>query len=111
MNREIDVRHVLPITRAPTLILHRTGDQVIGVEHARFMAQHVPGAKLIEFSGENHSPWFGGRDAILNEVEEFLTGRRHAQETERVLATVLFIDIVGSTERAVALGDSPWLGM
>jgi class 3 adenylate cyclase len=111
MNREIDVRHVLPVTRAPTLILHRNGDQVIGVEHARFMAQHIPGAKLIEFSGQNHAPWFGDCDAVLNEVEEFLTGRRHAQEAERVLATVLFIDIVGSTERAVALGDSPWRGM
>jgi class 3 adenylate cyclase len=111
MNREIDVRHVLPVTRAPTLILHRNGDQTIGVEHARFMAQHIPGAKLIEFSGQNHAPWFGDRDAVLNEVEEFLTGRRHAQEVERVLATVLFIDIVGSTERAVALGDSPWRRM
>jgi pimeloyl-ACP methyl ester carboxylesterase len=100
MNREIHVRHVLPVTRAPTLILHRTGDQVIGVEHARFMAQRIPGAKLIEFSGQNHAPWFGDRDAVLNEVEEFLTGRRHAPEA-----------VVGSTERAVALGDSPWRRM
>ena len=63
INREIDVRHVLPVTRAPTLILHRNRDQVISVEHARFMAQHIPGAKLIEFSGQNHAPWFGDRDA------------------------------------------------
>jgi pimeloyl-ACP methyl ester carboxylesterase len=64
MNREIDVRHVLPVTGAPTLILHRTGDRLISVEHARFMAQHIPGAKLLEFSGENYSPWFGDRDAF-----------------------------------------------
>jgi class 3 adenylate cyclase len=72
------------------------------------MAQHIPGAKLIELSGEDHSPWIGDRDALLDEVEQFLTGRRHSQESERVLATVLFVDIVGSTKRAVAIGDRPW---
>jgi class 3 adenylate cyclase len=108
MNREIDVRHVLPATRVPTLILHRTGDHVIDVKHARYMAQHIPGAKLIELSGEDHSPWIGDREALLDEVEQFLTGRRHSRESERVLATVLFVDIVGSTERAVAIGDRPW---
>jgi class 3 adenylate cyclase len=108
MNREIDVRHVLPATRVPTLILHRTADRVIDVEHARYLAQHIPGAKLVELPGEDHTPWVGDRDGLLDEVEQFLTGRRHAQEPERVLATVLFIDIVGSTERAAALGDSSW---
>jgi class 3 adenylate cyclase len=108
MNREIDVRHVLPATHVPTLILHRTAERVINVEHARYMARCIPGARLIELPGEDHTPWMGERDAILNEVEAFLTGSRHVQEPERVLATVLFVDIVGSTERAAALGDSSW---
>jgi len=108
MNREIDVRHVLPATRVPTLILHRTAERVIDVEHARYMARHIPGAKLVELSGEDHTPWVGDRDAVLDEVEQFLTGKRHAQEPERVLATVLFVDIVASTERAAALGDGSW---
>jgi class 3 adenylate cyclase len=108
MNREIDVRHVLPVTLVPTLILHRTAERVIDVEHARYMARCIPGAKLVELPGEDHAPWFGDGDAVLDEVEQFLTGTRHAQEPERVLATVLFVDIVGSTERAAALGDSSW---
>ncbi len=108
MNREIDVRNVLPATRVPTLILHRTAERVIDVGHARYMAQHIPGAKLIELSGEDHQPWLGDRDAVLNEVEQFLTGKHEVREPERVLATVLFADIVGSTERAAALGDRPW---
>jgi class 3 adenylate cyclase len=108
MNREIDVRHVLPATRVPTLILHRTAERVIDVEHARYMARCIPGAKLVELPGEDHMPWVGDRDALLNEVEQFLTGRRHTHEPERVLATVLFADIVGSTERAAALGDNTW---
>ena len=73
--------------------------------HARYMAQHIPGAKLVELSGEDHQPWLGDRDAVLNEVEKFLTGKHQVQEPERVLATVLFADIVGSTERAAAIGD------
>jgi class 3 adenylate cyclase len=108
MNREIDVRHVLSATRVPTLVLHRASDQVIDVRHARYLAQHIPGAKLIEFPGEVHSPWLGDRDAVLDAVEQFLTGRRRVHEPERLLATVLFADIVGSTERAAALGDNPW---
>jgi class 3 adenylate cyclase len=108
MNREIDVRHVLPATRVPTLLLHRTADRVIDVEHARYMAQHISGARLIELSGEDHTPWVGDRDTLIDEVEQFLTGGRHVQEPERVLATVLFADIVASTERAAALGDSSW---
>jgi pimeloyl-ACP methyl ester carboxylesterase len=108
MNREIDVRNVLPATRVPTLILHRTAERVIDVGHARYMAQHIPGAKLVELSGEDHQPWLGDRDAVLNEVEKFLTGKHQVQEPERVLATVLFADIVGSTERAAAVGDRTW---
>jgi class 3 adenylate cyclase len=108
MNREIDVRNVLPAIRVPTLILHRTAERVIDVGHARYMAQHIPDAKLVELAGEDHQPWLGDRDAVLNEVEEFLTGKHQVLEPERVLATVLFTDIVGSTERAAALGDRPW---
>jgi class 3 adenylate cyclase len=108
MNHEIDVRHVLPGTHVPTLILHRTAERVFDVEHARYMARCIPGAKLVELPGEDHSPWMGDRDALLDEVEQFLTGSRRVHEPERVLATILFADIVGSTERAAALGDSPW---
>jgi class 3 adenylate cyclase len=108
MNREIDVRHVLPATRVPTLILHRTADGVIDVGHARYMAQHIPNAKLVELAGEDHSPWLGDHDAALDEVEQFLTGRRQVHEPDRVVATVLFADIVGSTERAAVLGDKRW---
>jgi class 3 adenylate cyclase len=108
MNREIDVRHILPATRVPTLILHRTAEHVIDVEHARYMARHIPGARLVELPGEDHMAWFGDQDSILDEVEQFLTGRRHAHEPERVLANVLFADIAGSTARAATLGDKSW---
>lgn len=108
MNMEIDVRHVLPAIRVPALVLHRAGDRVTKVEQARYMAERIPGAKLVEFLGEDHTPWVGDSDAILDEMEEFLTGVRHGVEADRVLATVLFVDVVGSTERAVALGDRRW---
>jgi len=108
MNKEIDVRPILPAVRVPTLIVHRTGDRVTQAEQARYLAKHVPGARLVELPGADHIPWVGDSDAILNEVEEFLTGSRHETETDRVLATVLFTDIVGSTERAAALGHRKW---
>src|SRR5712672_422098 len=108
MNREIDVRDILPVTRVPTLVLHRTDERVIDVKHARYMAQQIPRARLIELSGQDHVAWVGNQDAILDEVEEFVTGHRQAAEPDRVLATVLFVDIAGSTERAAALGDSAW---
>jgi pimeloyl-ACP methyl ester carboxylesterase/class 3 adenylate cyclase len=111
MNREIDVRQVLPTVRVPTLILCRTSDKVSPVAHARFMAQHIPGAKFVELPGDDHVPWIGDQDAILDEVEEFVTGARRAYEPERILTTVLFVDIVASTERAVALGDRAWRGL
>ncbi|MBB4259909.1 MULTISPECIES: adenylate/guanylate cyclase domain-containing protein [unclassified Bradyrhizobium] len=108
MNREIDVRNILPVTRVPTLILHRTDERVIDVKHARYMAQMIPSAKLIELSGQDHVVWVGSQDAILDEVEEFVTGHRQAAQPDRVLATVLFVDIAGSTERAAMLGDGAW---
>ena len=108
MNREIDVRHVLASITVPTLVIHRVGERVIGVEHARYLAKHIARAKLVELPGIDHMPWVGDSEAILQEAEEFLTGERHAPDLERVLATVLFTDIVESTERAAALGDRKW---
>jgi pimeloyl-ACP methyl ester carboxylesterase len=108
MNKDIDVRHVLSAIRVPTLILHRAGDRVTRVEQARYLAERIVGAKLVEFAGIDHTPWVGDADAVLSEIEEFLTGTRHAAEPDRVLATVLFTDIVGSTERAAELGDRRW---
>ncbi len=108
MNREIDVRTVLPTVRVPTLIVHRTGDRNIRIEQARYMAQRIPGARLVELPGDDHVPWVGDSDAILDEVEEFLTGTRHSLEADRVLATVLFTDIVGATQKAADLGDRRW---
>jgi pimeloyl-ACP methyl ester carboxylesterase len=103
-----DVRHVLPVIRVPTLVLHRSGDPAIRVGGARYLAEHIPGAKYVELSGEDHFPWTGDANDILDEVEEFLTGARHGPEPDRMLATVMFTDIVGSTERAVELGDRQW---
>jgi len=111
MNREIDVRHVLPAIRVPTLVVHRTGELVINIAQARYLTQHIPGAKLVELAGVDHSYLAGDYAAVLDEVEVFLTGARHAPEGERVLATVLFVDIAGSTERAAALGDRAWRGL
>ena len=108
MNIEIDIRSVLSSISAPTLILHRQGDRLISVENSRYLASHIPGARLVELSGADHLPWFGDSDTVLDEVEEFLTGARPAMATERVLSTILFIDIVASTERARSLGDARW---
>jgi class 3 adenylate cyclase len=108
MVRDLDIRDVLPAIRVPTLIIHRTGDTLMRVEHSRYMADRIPDAKLVELPGEDHLWWFGDQDAIVDETEEFLTGTRSAPEPDRVLATVLFTDIVGSTERAAELGDSRW---
>jgi pimeloyl-ACP methyl ester carboxylesterase len=108
MNMEIDARHVLPAIGVPTLILHRTGDRLTPVDQARHMAEHIRCAKLVELPGEDHTPWVGDTDALLDEIEEFLTGIRHGPEPDRILATVLFTDIVGSTKRAVELGDRDW---
>jgi pimeloyl-ACP methyl ester carboxylesterase len=108
MNREIDVRGVLPSVRVPTLVIHRVNERVIDIEHARYLARHIPNARLVELPGHDHIPWVGDSDAIVEEVEEFLTGARRAPEVERILATVQFTDIVESTERAAALGDRKW---
>jgi len=108
MNRDIDVRYVLPTIGVPTLLLHRVGDRSLPVEGSRYLAARIPGAKLVELEGDDHLPWVGNQDEILAEIEEFLTGVRRGPEPDRVLATVLFTDVVGSTECAAELGDRAW---
>jgi pimeloyl-ACP methyl ester carboxylesterase len=108
MNTDIDVRDVLPTIRVPTLILHRTGDLDSKVEEGRWIADRIPGAKFVELPGDDHLPWVGDQDSVLDEVERFLTGRLAAAEPDRVLATILVTDIVRSTERAAELGDRAW---
>jgi len=108
MNGQIDVRPVLGAIGVPTLVVHRTGDRSLPVEGARFLAERIRGARLVELPGEDHLPFVGDPDEILDEIEEFLTGIRPLREPDRVLATVLFTDIVGSTTRAAELGDRRW---
>ena len=105
---DIDVRHVLPAIRVPTLIIHNTGDRNVPVEHSRYMAERIPGAKYVELPGIDHTPYVGNSDMILDEIEEFLTGVRRGPEPDRILATVLFTDIVDATRKAVELGDRRW---
>jgi pimeloyl-ACP methyl ester carboxylesterase len=108
MAGEIDVRHVLPAIRVPTLILHSVGDKVVDVGCGRYSASRIPGAKFIELPGSDHLLFLADADAIVDEVAEFLTGARESADPDRVLATVLFTDLVGSTEKAAALGDRRW---
>jgi class 3 adenylate cyclase len=107
MYRHADVRHVLPAITAPALVLHRTGDRLTPIAGGRRIAELIPGARFIELPGNDHLAIVDS-DQVVDEVEEFLTGQRHVPEPDRVLATVMFTDIVGSTERAAALGDSRW---
>ncbi|MCB4822311.1 adenylate/guanylate cyclase domain-containing protein [Roseicella aerolata] len=108
MNAEIDVRHVLPAIHVPTLVIHRTGDTRVSVEGGRYLAEHIAGARYRELPGEDHLLWVGDTDRAITEIEEFLTGAHSDADPERVLATVLFTDIVGSTQRAAELGDRRW---
>jgi class 3 adenylate cyclase len=105
--QQIDVRAVLPTVRVPTLVL-RPERELFPPEMSRYFAEHIPGARLIELPGVDHYPWLGPVDGLVAEVEEFLTGVRSHAEPDRVLATVLFVDIVGSTARAAELGDRRW---
>src|SRR5215831_9760031 len=102
MAYDIDVRAVLNMIRTPTLILHRTQDRMMPVGHSRYMAEHIHGAKFVELPGQDHLFFVGDADAMLDEIREFLTGTREPGEPERILATVLFADIVASTERGLA---------
>lgn len=105
---ETNVHHVLPTIQVPTLVLHRRGDRHIRVEHGRYLAEHIPGATYRELDGDDHMFFAGDTDAMIDEIEEFLTGVRPPVMTDRVLATVLFTDIVASSERAADMGDTAW---
>jgi class 3 adenylate cyclase len=104
---DMDVREVLPAIRVPTLVVHARQDLAVDVEHGRYLAANIPGATLFEYDGE-HLPLFVGVDETMDAIEEFVTGAVHRPAGDRVLATVVFTDISGSTERAAALGDHAW---
>jgi class 3 adenylate cyclase len=106
--REMDVRAILPSIDVPALVLHRAEDRIVSVEQGRFLAEQIPDARFVSLGGGDHLAWTEDQDALLDEVEEFLTGSRRAHESERALATVLFTDIAGSTEVAARLGDRRW---
>ena len=105
---DIDVRDVVPSVHVPTLVLHRERDRLVNVRNGRWLAEHLPNARLVELPGDDHLMWYEDVDRTLGEIEEFLTGARHAAEPERMLATVLFTDIVDSTRTAAELGDQRW---
>ena len=111
MNMAIDIRHVLPTIRVPTLIIHRTGDRSVPVAAGQYLAAHIPGARFIELPGDDHLPFVGDQDAILDEVEQFLTGARPAPEADRVLATVMAAEITNAAASAARLGDRRWSGV
>ena len=108
LGSEIDVRHVAPSIHVPTLVMHTREDTVVQFEQGRWLAEHIPQAKFVELKGRDHVPWFDVADQVVTETREFMTGFREAADPEQILATVLFTDIVGSTERARQLGDSEW---
>jgi class 3 adenylate cyclase/pimeloyl-ACP methyl ester carboxylesterase len=110
LNAQIDVRAILPNVQAPTLVLHRKGDASIPIELGRNLAALIPNAKFIEYSGQDHFYFFGDVETLLGDIEEFVTGHRESSSTDldRVLATVLFTDIVGSTRNAATIGDLAW---
>ncbi len=111
MTRSVDVRPLLPRITVPTLVMHRIGDRVNPIEHGRFLAEQIPGARWVELPGEDFVLWAGNTDTIVDEVEEFLTGRRGGAEPTHVVATLMFTDVVGSTEQARALGDREWANL
>jgi class 3 adenylate cyclase len=105
---DTDVRDILGSIHVPTLVLHRHGDRVVNRRAGQELARRIQGARYVELPGIDHLPWAGDAEAILDEIEEFLTGSRPVPEPDRVLATVMFVDIVGSTKQAAALGDRRW---
>src|SRR5205823_13695430 len=108
MNGQIDTRPILPSIQAPTLVMNRTGDPCANVEAARDMASRIPGAKFKEYPGNSHSMMLDDMETVLSDIQEFITGERPIDSFDRILATVLFLDIASSTERAADLGDTPW---
>lgn len=110
MNSKADVRELLPSVQCPTLVMHRTDDRDSRVEEGRYIAERIPAARFVEFPGDDHVPWVD-MDPLLDEVEEFLTGVRPAPTSNRILATLLFTDIVGSTDQLSAVGDAAWASL
>lgn len=108
VNREINITDALPKVAAPTLVIHKTGDAMINVSGGRELASLIPGARLFEMPGVDHLPWHDDSAQYISEMEEFLTGSRSDDATDRTVATILFSDIVNSTKRAEALGDRKW---
>ena len=108
MNTQIDVRDVLPTIGVPTLLIYRTDDADVQVDEGRYIAERIPGSRFVELPGTDHLMWTGDTDALLDEIEGFLTGVRRGPDPDRVLATVLFTDVVGSTETASRIGDRAW---
>ena len=108
-SKNTDIRQVLPVVQAPALVLHRKGDQVEQIEAGRYVASRISGARFVELDGDDGIPWLGDVEALASEIENFLAGRAGADKgSDRRLATVLFTDIVGSTEHLAALGDATW---
>ena len=106
---QIDVRPILPTITVPTLVIHARDDPGVPVQSGRYIADHIPGARMLEIDGTDHAPWFTDPDRIATEIEEFLTGSHAAaSHSHRALRTVLFTDIVASTERAATTGDERW---
>ena len=108
MNSHVDVRDTLPSIQCPTVVMHRADDRDAHVDEGRYIASQIPGARFVEFPGADHSWWTEDRDGIIDEIQELVTGVRPAPEPNRVLATVLFTDLVGSTDRVRSLGDHAW---
>ena len=105
---DLDVRDVVPSVHVPTLVLHRERDRLVNIRNGRWLAEHLPDARFVELPGDDHIPWYENAERTLGEIEEFLTGVRHAPEPERRLLTVLFTDVVDSTGMPVELGDQRW---
>ena len=110
MNAQFDVRPALYLVSVPVLVMHRRDELTPGIAHGRYLAEHLHGARFIEYPGAEHWPWLGDAERVVEDIEEFLTGQRvdHHLDVERVLATVMFTDIVDSTSHAVSLGDRRW---
>jgi class 3 adenylate cyclase len=108
---DLDVRDVVPTVHVPTLVLHSTRDRLVNVRNGRWLADQLPNARLVELDRDDHVPWYECAEEWLGEVEEFLTGTRAAAEPDRILATVLFTDLVDSTRIAAELGDRRWMDL
>jgi class 3 adenylate cyclase len=111
LNMALDVRHVLPAIQAPALVLHSSGDRLISIGSSHYLAEHIPGAQFVELPGADHVPWYGAQTSFLGAIEDFLQAPTGPAQRGRALATVLFTDIVASTELASRLGDSEWIGL